>query len=191
MNPMMMGPPPGPHGGHGRRAFKPIKSSGAEIIRLTPNNALFSENNGFVSLSLGEGENKTFYNKVSLRRCFPFELKEEYISVLDEDGVELGLIYNLSDFNDAADILKREIERRYYEPEIDTIQSIKERYGFSYWKVTLSDKRKCEFTMQDTFRNIVRAGDKAILLDVDGNRFVIKSLRLLDKRSFKKLELYL
>ena len=46
--------------------------------------------------------------------------------------------------------------------------------------------------MQDTFRNIIRAGeDKAILLDVDGNRFVIKSIKALDKKSYKKIELYL
>ncbi len=170
---------------------KSLATAGAEIIRLTPENATFSENNGFVSLTLLEGAEKTSYNKVSLRRCFPFELKNEYISVLDEDGIEIGLVYNLSDFADAAEILEREIQRRYYEPEIESIISIKERYGFSYWKVTLTDKRKSEFTMQDTFRNIVRAGDKAILLDVDGNRFVINSIPSLDKRSFKKIELYL
>jgi len=46
--------------------------------------------------------------------------------------------------------------------------------------------------MQDTFRNIVRTGeDGAILLDVDGNRFVIKSIAALDRKSYRRIELYL
>ena len=168
-----------------------LLNSGAEITRLTLENADFSEKNGFVSLSFSKGEERIIYNKVSLRRCFPFELKNEYISVLDEEGREIGLIYSLSDFPSTKEILETELVRRYYEPEIESITSIKERYGFSYWKVLLSDKRKVEFTMQDTFRNIVRTEQKAILLDVDGNRFVINDISALDKRSFKKIELYL
>ena len=69
------------------------------------------------------------------------------------------------------------------------IHSVKERYGFSYWKVTVADGRDLNFTMQDTFRNIIRVGeDKAILLDVDGNRFVIESIMELDGKSHKKIE---
>jgi hypothetical protein len=46
--------------------------------------------------------------------------------------------------------------------------------------------------MQDTFKNIIRVGeDKAILLDVDGNRFIIESIMGLDKKSHKKIELYM
>ena len=174
----------------GRRGGIPV-TSGAEIVRLTPKNATFSENNGFVALTLKKEGEETAYKKVSLRRCFPFELNCDYISVLDDDGLEIGLIYSVSDFKDTAEILERELSRRYFEPHIESIVSIKERYGFSYWKVNLTDGVSSEFTMQDTFRNIVRAGDKAILLDVDGNRFVIECLSSLDKRSFKKIELYL
>ena len=67
-----------------------------------------------------------------------------------------------------------------------------ERYGFSYWNIVTTEDRKVNFTMQDTFRNIIRVGsDKAILLDVDGNRFVIESISKLDRKSYKKIELYL
>ena len=46
--------------------------------------------------------------------------------------------------------------------------------------------------MQDTFRNIIRVGDdRAILLDVDGNRCVIESIMGLDRKSHKKIELYM
>ena len=39
---------------------------------------------------------------------------------------------------------------------------------------------------------IIRVGeDKAVLMDVDGNRFVIESISLLDRKSYRNIELYL
>ena len=100
----------------GRHNYKDkvdLFNSGAEIIRLTPENADFCEKNGFVALAFLNGEEKTVYNRVSLRRCFPFELKNEYISVLDEEGREIGLIYSISDFPNIKEILETELVRRY------------------------------------------------------------------------------
>ncbi len=187
----MMGPPPGGHRPDGpRRRHKSVGS--AEILRLTPENAVFSAKNGFPSMTLKKDGEEKLFEKVSLRRSFPFDMLWQYISVLDDEENEIGLIYDIEDFEEAAELLRTELERRYYEPEISAVISLKERYGFSYWSVKTSDGRTVQFTMQDTFRNIIRAGeDKAILLDVDGNRFVIKSIKALDKKSYKKIELYL
>jgi hypothetical protein len=75
---------------------------------------------------------------------------------------------------------------------VKSIESLKERYGFSYWTVITAEDRKVSFTMQDTFRNIIRVGqDKCLLLDVDGNRFIIDSVAALDRKSHKKIEIYL
>ena len=104
-----------------------------------------------------------------------------------------GWIYNIEDFadNDKA-LLIQEIERKYYSPTIKEIHGLKERYGFSYWKVTVEDGREINFTMQDTFKNIIRIGDdRAMLIDVDGNRYTIKSITDLDRKSYRKIELYL
>lgn len=188
----MMGPPPMEHGGPRgpRRGRKTVGS--AEILRLTPENAIFSSKNGFPAMTLKKGEEEKHYSKVSLRRSFPFDMLWQYISVLDDEENEIGLIYDVADFGDSAELLKTELLRRYYEPKISEVLSLKERYGFSYWSVKTTDGRTVEFTMQDTFRNIIRAGDdKAILLDVDGNRFVIESIKTLDKKSYKRIELYL
>lgn len=161
----------------------------ATILRLDPANASFKMKNGFLCLVL-DGEE---YNRVFLHRAFPLELLYEYISVTDSDSKELGIIYKLGDFDtETAELLKTELERKYYQPVVKKINSLKERYGFSYWNVVTDEDRKVSFTMQDTFRNIIRAGeDKAVLLDVDGNRFVIESLSALDKKSYRKIELYL
>ena len=167
--------------------------SAARIIKLEESNACFFVKNGFLALKAYiDGEEKTF-DRVFLHRDFPHELLWEYISVIGDEGKEVGLIYNVEDFNpDTVDLLKKEIERKYYSPVISEIQGLKERYGFSYWKVRLDDGREQNFTMQDTFRNIVHTGeDSATIIDVDGNRYQIKSISSLDRKSYRKIELYL
>ena len=170
-----------------------IKDSAAEMIRIDSSNASFSMKNGFLTLTFDKDGEKVEYNRVFLHRDFPFEKLWEYISVLDADSKEIGIIINIADFNEETSaLLRTELERKYYCPEVKTIESLKERYGFSYWTVVTAEDRKVSFTMQDTFRNIIRVGqDKCLLLDVDGNRFIIESIAALDRKSHKKIEIYL
>lgn len=170
-----------------------IKDSAAEMIRIDSSNASFSMKNGFLALSFTKDGETATHNRVFLHRDFPFEKLWEYISVLDGDSKEIGIIINIADFDDeTAALLRTELERKYYCPEVKAIESLKERYGFSYWTVITAEDRKVSFTMQDTFRNIIRVGqDKCLLLDVDGNRFIIESIAALDRKSHKKIEIYL
>lgn len=165
----------------------------ARIVRLDGENASFSMKNGFLSLTRKINGEEKVYDRVFLHRAFPHELLWEYISVTGDDNKEVGLIYNVDDFGtEDVELLKTEINRKYYSPVIAEIQSVKERYGFSYWKVRVCDGRVLNFTMQDTFGKIIRIGDdSAILVDVDGNRYTIKSILELDKKSYRKIELYL
>jgi len=165
----------------------------ARIIKLDKSNARFEIKNKFLVLTVKEDEEDKTYNKVFLHRAFPHELLWEYISVIGEDNKEIGLIYSIDDFDeDTVRILKTEIERKYYSPRITEIKYLKERYGFSYWRVDVEDGRHLSFTMQDTFRNIIRIGeDSAVLVDVNGNRYTIKSIVDLDRKSYRKIELYL
>ena len=191
--------------GHGRPPFggpppfggmrgPRIMDTSTEVKKLDASNTTFCMKNGFLSMTKKEenGEEKV-YDRVFLHRAFPFELLWEYISVLDSDQIEAGILFNLEGFDEeTTTLLRNELERKYYEPRIKNIVSLKERYGFSYWEVICTDGRSVKFTMQDTFRNIIRVGeDKAILLDVDGNRFVIESIMGLDRKSLKKIELYM
>jgi len=170
-----------------------IVKDSVTIKKLTSENSAFSFKNGFVTLTLNEDGETREFNKITLHRAFPFELLWEYLSVLDSENNEIGIIYKLTDFDEeTAELLKTELLRKYYEPKIKTVISLKERYGFSYWNVITTDDRNVNFTMQDTFRNIIRIGqDRVVLLDVDGNRFVIESVLGLDRKSYKKIELYL
>ncbi len=111
---------------------------------------------------------------------------------MDSDQKELGIVRDLEVFDEENKVLlQTELNRRYYAPVIEKILSMKERYGFSYWKVK-TEHGEVTFTLQDTFRSILRVGEhRLILLDVNGNRFEIPDVTALDRKSYKKIELYL
>ena len=196
MAPRMMGGPGGPRGmggpggsggsGGGRRSGSrenPI------TVAITPENAHFSMKGGFLYMQCPKDAEPV---RVALHRNFPFTFLWEYISVLDTTNYELATIRNVDLFEgEEKDMIVRELERKYYSPAIQKICSIKERFGFSYWDVETTGG-KLTFTLQDTFKSIVRAGEnKLFLFDVDGNRFVIEDADALDRKSRKRIEIYL
>lgn len=170
-----------------------LNEKSAYIVRLDKSNSRFEEKNGFLSLIFTEDGNEKCYDRVFLHRAFPHELPFGFISVLGEEKKEIGIIYEINDVDaESARLLKREIDRKYYSPVIKEIKNVKERYGFSYWKVSLEDGREISFTMQDTFKNILHTSeDSLMLVDVDGNRFTIARISELNTKSYRKIELYL
>lgn len=157
-------------------------------VWLTEENASFSQVHNFLYVEHGGESQRAF-----LSRQFPFDLAWEFISVMNADGDEIGIIRRLDDFTgETRELLQRELERRYYSPVIERILSVKERYGFSYWKVICTGEGEVSFTLRDTYRSIIRAGEtRAILMDVNGNRFEIPDTSRLDHKSYKRIELYL
>ena len=154
---------------------------------FTPENTRFYCKNHFLYVQFEDKDERAF-----LCRQFPFELQWEFISVMNEDGDELGIIRDVALFgDDARALLETELRRRYYSPVINRIISIKERYGFSYWRVHTAEG-EISFTLQDTYRSIIRAGaNRVIMMDVNGNRFEIPDTAALDRKSYKRIEIYL
>ena len=183
--------PMGGFGGRGpRHGGEEKQRSLAEIsvtVWLTPENARFLYQNNFLYI---EHDGKT--QRVFLCRQFPFELEWEFISVMNAEQQEIGIVKSVDLFDgEQKQLLVEELRRRYYAPVIDKILNIKERYGFSYWKVHTADG-EISFTLHDTYRSLIRAGEtRVILLDVNGNRFEIPDTAALDRKSYKKIELYL
>ena len=169
----------------------------AEIVYLNKDNAKFFKSCDFLGAELTlpdeEGNLKTEkYERVWLHRSFPFNMPEEYISVQNKDQEELALIKSLSDLpEEAATLVREELERKYYTPKLKKIITLKETRGFSFWQV-ITDAGELSFTLQDTSKSIARISeDRAFIFDICGNRYEIESLKALDKKSFRKLELYL
>ncbi len=145
---------------------------------------------------LPEGKILKVAERIFLSRAFPFDMPHDYISVLDKDKKEIGFIRSLNDFDELQkSMLIRELDAKYYTPTIKKIYSVKERYGFSYWKTECEFGEK-SFTLQDTYRSIIKSSnpdgsERLFILDVDGNRYEIPNVEELDRQSFKKIELYL
>lgn len=177
----------------------------AELTYLTPENAEFSRTkNGFPAMRaflppvtddlLEEKRPPEWqdFGRVYFHRAFPFDAPDEYISVLDKDGKEYGIIRSLSEFSgEARALIEGELARKYLAPVIQKIVSLKDKLGFSYWEVE-TDQGHRSFTMQDTYRNLFHNSEHGIVLtDVDGNRFLIPDVLQLDPKSYRKIELYL
>ncbi|MBO4794764.1 MAG: DUF1854 domain-containing protein [Clostridia bacterium] len=179
-----------------------------KIEYLTPENAKFSETaNGFPRLEAfipkvkkddleeNSGDDTPVWQdlgRVFFHRAFPYDSAENFISVTDKEGNEYGLIRSLSEFDGAGrEIIERELKRKYYTPVITKIKSVKERFGYSYWEVE-TESGSASFAMHDTFRNTAKISEERVVLtDVDGNRYEIKDVFALDRKSYRRIELYL
>jgi len=167
------------------------------ITYITKDNAKFEKDNEFIRLTLtapneeGVVETKE-YPRIFLHRVFPFDHPYSYISVLDKDQKEIGLISEIDAFDAAVtEMLRAELDRKYYTPVIKQILSLKDKFGFSYWKV-ITDEGELSFTLRDTFQSLMKVGGTRIFVnDIDGNRYEIPNIEELDRKSFRKIELFL
>ena len=80
----------------------------AKINRLSSENAVFEIKNGFLTMTSKDLD----HARVFLHRAFPFDLLWQYISVLDIDQNELGVIYSVDDFStEQTNLLKAEFRQ--------------------------------------------------------------------------------
>jgi hypothetical protein len=160
-----------------------------DIKYIKPQDASFYKNSGgFIGLKLGDTE----YPRVSLYRAFPFSHSDNYISVMDKDNNEIGMIEDMRGFTEKTiKLFEEELERRYFLPSISKIKSIKEEFGYSYWDV-VTDLGEKRFTIRRDNSSFVNIKDNRILIiDVDGNRYEISDYTKLDMKSYKLIELML
>lgn len=158
------------------------------ITALSRDNAAFELRDGFLYMTHMGNE-----SRVSLQRAFPFETEREYISVLDPDKKEIGMIRSLDKDFDEKDIalLSQELDRKYFSPVITKINDMKDNYGFMQVNVE-TDLGEISFGVRDIYRSILKVGGgRVFIVDVDGNRYEIPSVDALDRHSRRKLELYL
>ena len=137
-------------------------------------------------------DGKRDYGRVILHRAFPFDRPNEIISVQQEDGFEIGIIKNINDFDDETiKILNRSLDDKYYIPEIKKILSAKDRFGFVYFKCE-TDGGLCDFVVRNPFGSIIRLSEtRIIIIDIDGNRYSVKNTNALDRKSYRKIELFI
>lgn len=122
------------------------------------------------------------HESVNLRLAFPLEAEEEFIGIFLTDGTELGMLSRLADLDDdSQEVLREELRKIYFRPRVITIGTIVEEHGVLRGEIeTTSGPRPLEIR---GWRENVRllSGGRAIIQDVDGNRYLIDDWHKLPK----------
>ena len=152
-----------------------------EDFLLDPAKMRFSRSErGSLILALNGEE----YTDLKIRRAFPFEQANSFIGIFDSNGDELGLLedpHTLDD--DSRQALFDELNKIYFHPKILTFNSLDEEFGALRGEIeTTSGTRQLEIR---NYRTNVRmlSGGRAIVEDVDGNRYLIEDWRALPQQT--------
>jgi hypothetical protein len=168
--------------GHDKPKFTPMPITvthpeKVEVAKLR----LFREPAWVLRLTIEEDRS---YLKVKVVRAAPLSHPDGYISFLDGKDEEICMVDELKELDpQTSKVVTEELDRRYLTAMVESIHSVRNEFGTSYWDVATSRGRR-EFVVQNVAENAQWLGGRRLLLvDVDGNRFEIPDLDLLDKRS--------
>ncbi len=167
----------------------------AEINYLTPADCEFYETDGGLLGLKIRGED---LGRVALVRMFPLRNTDNFISVRRElrgrndSRVEYGVIERLSDFTGKQrELIDKELERRYFVPEITKVVKVKEEYGHTYWETETTAGNR-SFTVFDMNSNLLNLGNNRVLIiDVDGNRYIFPDVTKVGDKALRLLEIWL
>ena len=156
----------------------------ARIYLTKKDNVTECENN-LVTLTLEDG---TVHDRLEPRRLFPISRESEYITLLDESGVEVAVIRAIKDLNESsAAAIKFGLDDYYLIPHITKIISKQEKYGTLRWTVE-TDRGIKSFDIRNRNHDIrVYKDGKVRVRDSDDNRYTIDDYRKLDPASRAKL----
>ncbi len=136
--------------------------------------------------------------RVAVLRMFPFQYEEEFIAIRLENysrndtETEIGILRNIRELSEEqTKLIRSELQKRYFIPDILEVYSVKEDFGNTSWSVNTSSGKR-EFTMTDMSTNIRNLGNNKILLtDIFGNRYYIRNVYEIDDKTLKVLEIWL
>ena len=133
-------------------------------------------------------EDGTVTEDLEPRRLFPVNDTDNYISLLDVDGHEIGIIRSLSSLDSESAALLREILDEYYiVPKISEVLRVYEKGSVNRWTV-MTDHGECSFQIRARYTDIKLLPKGRILIrDTNDNRYEIPDVTKLNKRSMKEL----
>ncbi|MCD8049890.1 MAG: DUF1854 domain-containing protein [Clostridia bacterium] len=184
-----------PHGAPGEAPERGQFRDAAEIRYIKPDEIKFYETEGGLPAAVLDGKD---WGRICAYRLFPMQMKDKFISIRRmseghrDRNTELGIIEDLAPFGEEArKIIDRELDRRYFVPEIVKVKNAKEEFGQTYWEcVTSAGERS--FTTNDMSSALTKTGEYSLILtDVDGSRYEIKDIRKVGDKAMKILDIWL
>ena len=152
-----------------------------ERIYVTQNDSITVNENNLVNLDTAAGEH---FEKLEPRRLFPVSRANNYITLLDEEGVEVARIKSLMDLNkESLEVIEYSLNDYYLVPHITRIISITEKNGKIHWTVE-TDRGYKEFDVRNRNHDVrVYSDGRVRVRDSDDNRYIISDYRKLDAHS--------
>jgi hypothetical protein len=124
-------------------------------------------------------------------RAFPISDSLHWISICDGEGRELACVHDLAELPAGVrQVLEEDLARREFVPVLQRIYNVSTETAPSEWDVQ-TDRGRTRF-MLNSEDDIRRLGAySALIIDVNGIRYLINDLRDFDAASSKILERYL
>lgn len=114
---------------------------------------------------------------------FPLSVRDQYISLRDMAGDELGMIRRLDELDkDARKLLEEELRKRYFTPVIREIKSINDKFGIVEWEVE-TDRGPKKFITRSLHDSMKETGAGFVVTDMENNRYEIRADSHLDSHS--------
>lgn len=142
-----------------------------------------------VTMELYDGRK---FARLEPRRLFPRTGLRRYITLLDEEGVEVAVIRNLDTLPETERRTIEECLDEYYHiPKIERIVGRVEKFGVIRFEVE-TDRGACVIEIRNVIHQIkLTYGVRVMFLDNDDNRYEIPDITRLDGRSRSLLDDYL
>ena len=130
----------------------------------------------------------TSYTNVEPIRSFPLTDSNKYISLLDDEGKEIGIIRDIKHLpRESAKVLRSELQKRYFMPKITKIHQLEGEFGVTQWVVE-TNRGPVTFGMRTRYDVVSLENGRVFIKDVDGNRYEIENYHRLDPESITLLE---
>ena len=152
---------------------------------LDPAALRFRHEDGRLQMRQGEEE----WQEIRLALLFPLSEPEKWVSVLDKEGRELGILLELHALSKTDQTcVREELHRRYLVPKIRRVCACRDRFDLGEWEVE-TDRGQATFLTRNLREQAKQPLPRHLsLTDVEGNRYDIPDVTALDSQSQRLLE---
>ncbi len=122
------------------------------------------------------------------RRLFPVNYSDRYISLLDGDGREHGIIRDISALSErSAEAIQAALDEYYIIPRITEVLEVYEKGSVNRWTV-MTNRGKCSFQINSRYSDIKPYPSGRVLVrDSNDNRYEIEDVKKLSRHSLHEL----
>jgi outer membrane protein assembly factor BamB len=143
--------------------------------------------NSFEELTI-ELPDGTTHTNVEAVRSFPLTDSNKYITLLDSEGKEIGIVRDIKQLpRESAETLLSELQKRYFMPKITKIYELDGEFGVTRWVVE-TNRGPVTFSMRTRYDVVSLENGRVLIKDADGNRYEIENYHGLDPESIVLLE---